>query len=93
MQAEPQTDPAASMFDSLDVGDVIRVPQYENALRVSHDGRDVGLLGVEFMGDSKTGVMKHLVQNDHSGCIYLIAGTQDKGVVKEIEEVENGSDE
>lgn len=73
-------------FDSLNVGDVIRVPQYENALRVSFDGRDAGLLGVEFSGNPN-GTQKTLIQNENSGEVYLVAGSTDKGHVSEVEVV------
>lgn len=82
---QTRTVDARDAFDDLDVGDTIEVPQYKNALRVNHDGRDVGMLGVEFAGDNVNGgTTKHLIQNQHSGRVYLIAGTTDKGPVDEI---------
>lgn len=80
---------AREWFDTATVGDMIRVPHYENALRVNYvsppDG--AGLVGVEFVDDALAarGASKSLVQNRNSGRVYLVAGTADKGEVREVE--------
>jgi hypothetical protein len=74
-------------FENAQVGDVIRVPQYEGALEVVHDGRDAGMLGIEFVEDGRGSASKHLIQNENSGRVYLTAGTADKGEVEEVEVV------
>jgi hypothetical protein len=82
-----ETRDARTAFETLAVGDVIRVPQYESALTVSHDGRSVGMLGVEFVKDGRGSATKHLVQNENSGQVALVAGSTDKGVVGTVEVV------
>lgn len=74
---------AIDAFDDLRPGDRIQVPQYANPLTVQTINRAVGMIGVEF--DRPTGAVKHLVQNENSGRVYLVAGTSDKGEVNDIE--------
>lgn len=65
-------------------GDVIEVPQYEGALSVNHVS-DI-MLGVEFVNtNKKNSTSKHLMINANSGCLYLVAGSTDKGKVEEVE--------
>lgn len=78
----PGTYAGSEAFGQLREGDVIRVPQYTNALRVSFVGDF--MVGVEFT-DRTTTASKHLIQNEHSGRAYLVAGSTDKGEVEEYE--------
>lgn len=74
----------------LELGDVIRIPQYKNVLEVTHLGKINGepnaTVGIEFV-ERPTRATKTLITNRHSGLVYLIAGTQDKGEVDTIEVV------
>lgn len=79
----PETLTAGDVFDDLSIGDVIEVDQYVTPLQVTHDGRDVGMLGVEFLG-TQTAATKSLIRNENSGRVYLIAGATDKGEVETI---------
>lgn len=87
MQA--QTTQAGKVVKELAEGDVIRVPQYKNALKVNHTGELHGepnaFIGLEFL--NRDGAGKSLIVNRHSGRVYLTAGTTDKGEVKTIKRV------
>jgi hypothetical protein len=62
-------------------GDIIKVAQYDNALRVNFVS-DV-MVGVEFSDVSqRNSTPKHLMINAHSGRLYLVAGQSDKGEVE-----------
>lgn len=65
-------------------GDVIRVSQYKGALRVNHVSNI--MIGVEFVNvNKKNSTNKHMVINENSGNLYLVAGTSDKGKVGTVE--------
>jgi hypothetical protein len=85
---------ASDAFDGLREGDIIEVAQYEGALRVSSIARDVGMVGIEFVNESKraNGATKHLIQNEHSGDIALVSGRSDKGKVSMITVLERSQD-
>lgn len=85
---------ASDAFDDLREGDVIEVAQYQGALRVSSIARDVGMVGIEFVDESKraNGATKHLIQNEHSGDIALVSGRSDKGKVAMITVLERSQD-
>lgn len=96
MHATQQTDDARTVVEHLSEGDVIRVGQYDGALRVTTTG-DLGddvnaFVGVEFTDDAKAarGADKSLITNASSKRVYLTAGTTDKGEVTSIERVNGG---
>ncbi len=79
---------AAKVVSELNEGDIIRVPQYKNALEVTYVNDDNDYIGVEFSDDAKkTSAMKNLVVNVNSGRVYLAAGSTRKGEVAEIDVV------
>ncbi|OLZ39088.1 hypothetical protein A6E15_19180 [Natrinema saccharevitans] len=79
---------AATVVSELNEGDIIRVPQYKNALEVAYVNEDNDYIGVEFSDDAKkTSAMKNLIVNVNSGRVYLAAGSTRKGEVDEIEVV------
>lgn len=78
----------STVVKDLGEGDVIRVPQYETPLEVSYvsdlNGESNAFIGVEFI-EGKTQTQKTLITNQHSGRVYLTAGTADKGEVTHIQ--------
>jgi hypothetical protein len=71
-------------------GDVIRVPQYKNALEVVF--RSSSILGVEFNNPAiKNHTNKHIIVNENTGRLYLIAGQSDKGEVESVTVVTRSS--
>jgi len=63
-------------------GDIIKVPQYKNKLRVNFVGATG--LGVEFKDRSKqTSTMKR-INIGPDGSLYLQAGTGDKGKISQL---------
>lgn len=86
------TTEARTVAPTLEVDDVIRVPQYDGALKVTHVRLDIGLIGIEFVDEKKAarGALKNLVINQHSGNVALVAGTSDKGRVNTITIVTRG---
>lgn len=67
-----------------DEGDIIRVPQYQGALEVTHVS-DI-MVGVEFADqDKKNNTRKSMMINEHSGNLYMVAGSTDKGKVETVE--------
>jgi hypothetical protein len=86
--------PASDAFDRLREGDIIEVAQYQGTLRVSSIARDMGMIGIEFVDESKraNGATKHLIQNEHSGDIALVSGRSDKGKVAMIAVLERSQD-
>ena len=95
MAAITQTTDARTAVKTLEVDDVVRIPQYEGALKVTFVGDGNEFIGVEFVDEKKAarGASKSLIVNKHSGNVYLIAGTSDKGRVETIETVTKGHDE
>lgn len=84
------THDARRIVHDLREGDVIKVPQYENALRVNYcgslNGDQNAFIGVEFADEGKqTSAEKSMIVNRNSGRVYLTAGRYDKGEVTEIE--------
>lgn len=75
-----ETQPAIDAFDTLTEGTVIRIPQYQNTLRVTFVSDR--LLGIKFV-NAPTDTSKSLVRNQR-GLVFLIAGNSDKGEVEEI---------
>jgi len=78
------------MAENLTVGDVIKVPQYKNALKVSHVGEIEAFnsvrIGLEFV-EGETDTMKSLSVNRDTGVVSLQAGTVDKGEVSSIDKL------
>lgn len=83
---DPTPTQAADVLARVVEGDVLRVPQYQNALTVTSINRAVGMVGVEFV-TNKTSATKHLIVNENSGRVALVAGTTDKGRVDHIDVV------
>lgn len=85
---------AAQTLDSLNVGDVIRLPKfYSNALAVVSTTA-IGIR-VEFVDDALAarGTTKDLIRSKFTGEYGLVAGTADKGTVWTVEVVARGEDE
>lgn len=85
---------ASEVQANLETGDVIELPQYETPLKVTYtgelDGKENAMVGLEFQG--RNGAEKSLMRNKHSGRVYLMAGSQDKGEVTEITVLESDRD-
>jgi len=90
MEAHNAATEVRTVVKTLEVGDVISVPQYKNALKVNHTGELNGeansYIGVEFV-DNPTNADKSMVVNINSGRVYLRAGRTDKGEVTDIKMV------
>lgn len=94
-QSETPTQ-ASAVVSELKEGHVIEVPQYERPLTVTStsplNGESNAYIGIGFV-ENPTGTPKTLVVNQHSGRVYLTAGTTDKGEVTNIEIVSTAGDE
>ena len=93
MTTQLNTTDARTAVKTLEVDDVVRIPQYDGALKVTFIGGETGTVGIEFVDEEKAarGASKSLIVNKHSGNVYLVAGHTDKGQVETIETVTKGS--